>query len=199
VPVPVPVPPVLVQPDPLPDFPPDGLLDADGEADLDLPVLGVGDGVALADDDGDGLGVVVAVAVVRRSASTSVPAVPSTPMAAAARQVPLDLGVEDAEGELLAVAETVVRFVCALVSASCAVDTVLLALVSSMRASTSPTVTWSPGRTRTAVTVPAMLKASPRLCAGCNVPAAATAAVTTPRCTCTVAGGAVWRWLPLVS
>jgi hypothetical protein len=123
-------------------------------------------------------------------------AAPDVP-AAAARQVPPD---ED-EGELDALAAVcaVVNVVSAVFSASCAVVTLAFASVSSMRASTSPTVTWSPGRTRTSVTVPLMLKARPRDCAGCSVPAAATAEVTVPRCTRAVTGAALVCWAPLVS
>src|SRR5262245_19969242 len=52
-----------------------------------------------------------------------------------------------------------------------------------MRASTRPGVTWSPGFTSTSVTVPAVLKLRPRLCAGVTVPAADAVRATAPRCT----------------
>ena len=55
-----------------------------------------------------------------------------------------------------------------------------------MRASTSPWATVWPIVTLSSVTVPAMLKARPRVCAGSTVPAADTTCVTVPRRTTAV-------------
>ncbi|GAA1795293.1 hypothetical protein GCM10009835_11680 [Planosporangium flavigriseum] len=72
---------------------------------------------------------------------------------------------------------------CAVLTSSCAAEL-------SIRASTCPAATESPGFTSTSVTVPPVLKLSPRLCMACTVPAADEVSSTTPRCTRTVAGPA---------
>lgn len=73
----------------------------------------------------------------------------------------------------------------------------------SIRASTWPGVTWSPGFTATSVTVPAVLKLRPRVWAGVTVPAADAVSVTAPRWTRTVfdatgvgAGRAAYAYVP---
>src|SRR5207247_741473 len=80
---------------------------------------------------------------------------------------------------------------------ACAAFTSSSTLVSSMRASTCPGATVSPGRTLTSVTTPAVLKLSPRICTGCTLPAAETVVCTVPRCTrLVVAAAATWAGRP---